>query len=164
MDRYTTKSILGGWTLKVPRQKAVDRLAAYENTGLTPEQAKDWSTLNFGPTLAKCCHDELDRLCNIVGGIDRLRELAEADKDGRCVIMPCKVGCKIWTIENVFNGKETVQTLGSRVIDEIKHNKLNENTMISKRPFELHFYPSEVGKTVFLTRKAAESALEAHHA
>ena len=28
----------------------------------------------------------------LCGGIDRLRELAEADKDGRCVVLPCKVG------------------------------------------------------------------------
>lgn len=26
------------------------------------------------------------------GGLDRLRELAEADKDGRVVVLPCKVG------------------------------------------------------------------------
>ena len=56
------------------------RLKAYEDTGLTPEEVtamvKDWS----------------DR-CTIVGecgGIDRLRELAEADKDGRVVVLPCK--------------------------------------------------------------------------
>ena len=57
----------------------VERLAAYEDTGLTPAEVsalvKDWS----------------DR-CTIVGecgGIDRLRELAEADKDGRLVVLPC---------------------------------------------------------------------------
>ena len=56
-----------------------DRLAAYEDTGLTPEEVaalvKDWSDL-----------------CTIVGecgGIDRMRELAEADKDGR-LVLPCK--------------------------------------------------------------------------
>lgn len=38
MERLTTRSILGGWTLKVPRQEAVDRLAAYEDTGLEPEE------------------------------------------------------------------------------------------------------------------------------
>ena len=57
-----------------------DRLAAYEDTGLTPEEVaalvKDWSDL-----------------CTIVGecgGIDRMRDLAEADKDGRLVVLPCK--------------------------------------------------------------------------
>ena len=56
------------------------RLAAYEDTELTPEEVsalvKDWI-----------------RLCTNVrecGGIDRLRVLAEADKEGRLVVLPCK--------------------------------------------------------------------------
>lgn len=55
-----------------------DRLAAYEDTGLEPREVsaivKEWIDL-----------------CTIVGecgGIDRLRELAEADKDGRLVVLP----------------------------------------------------------------------------
>lgn len=58
----------------------VERLAAYEDTGLTPEEVaalvKDWSDL-----------------CTIVGecgGISRVRVLAEADKDGRLVVLPSK--------------------------------------------------------------------------
>ena len=31
-------------------------------------------------------------IAELIGGIDRLRELAEADKDGRVVVLPCKVG------------------------------------------------------------------------
>ena len=33
--------------------------------------------------------EDIAELC---GGADRLRELAEADKDGRVVVLPCKVG------------------------------------------------------------------------
>lgn len=32
-------------------------------------------------------YEDIAELC---GGPDRLRELAEADKDGRCVVLPCK--------------------------------------------------------------------------
>lgn len=60
--------------------RLVERLAAYEDTGLTPEEVaaliKDWSDLCT--TIGEC------------GGIDRLRELAEADKDGRVAVLPCK--------------------------------------------------------------------------
>lgn len=56
----------------------VERLAAYEDTGLEPREVsaivKEWSDL-----------------CTIVGecgGINRLRELAEADKEGRLVVLP----------------------------------------------------------------------------
>lgn len=31
-------------------------------------------------------------IADLFGGTDRLRELAEADKDGRVVVLPCKVG------------------------------------------------------------------------
>lgn len=55
-----------------------ERLAAYEDTGLEPEEVsaliKDWSDLCT--TIGEC------------GGIDRLRELAEADKDGRLLVLP----------------------------------------------------------------------------
>ena len=34
-------------------------------------------------------YEDIAELC---GGFDRIRELAEADKDGRCVVLPCKVG------------------------------------------------------------------------
>lgn len=92
--------------------------------------------------------------------LDRLRELAEADKDGLCVVLPCKVGDTIWVAASAFNSKSVVRGIDERVIDEIKHNKLNKNTLISKEPYELHFYPSEIGKTVFLTRPEAEAAME----
>ena len=56
------------------------RLAAYEDTELTPEEVsaliKDW--LRLCTTIREC------------GGIDRLRVLAEADKEGRLVVLPCK--------------------------------------------------------------------------
>lgn len=41
-------------------------------------------------------YEDIAELC---GGADRLRELAEADKDGRCVVLPCKVGER-WTDED----------------------------------------------------------------
>ena len=30
--------------------------------------------------------------------LDRLRELAEADREGRCVVLPCKIFDKIWNV------------------------------------------------------------------
>jgi hypothetical protein len=69
----------------------VERLAAYEDTGLTPEEVsaivKEWSDL-----------------CTIVGecgGIDRLCELAEADKDGRMVVLPFTSGRTLLCKENI---------------------------------------------------------------
>ena len=61
----------------------VDRLAAYEDTGLTPEEIK-----------AQFTEDTMINLAAQALGVEpsRLRELAEADKDRRMVMLPCKVG------------------------------------------------------------------------
>ena len=66
------------------------RLKAYEDTGLTPEEIK-----------APFTEDTMINLGAQALGVeaDRLRELAEADKDGRVVVLPCKVGER-WTDED----------------------------------------------------------------
>lgn len=58
------------------------RLAAYEDTGLEPE------------TVSKI----RDIVLDISGNLDRLRELAQADGDGRCVVLPCKVGDTVYVV------------------------------------------------------------------
>ena len=67
--------------------KLIERLAAYEDTGLTPEEVlpKDKAD-EIALKLMRLA--DLERLCSY----ERLRELAEADKDGRVVVLPCKVG------------------------------------------------------------------------
>ena len=72
---------VGGFCTAVPAVHC-PLLREYLDTELTPDEVstlvKDWSDL-----------------CTIIGecgGIDRLRELAEADKYGRLVVLPCKVG------------------------------------------------------------------------
>lgn len=67
-----------------PFETAVcERLAAYEDTGLEPEAVE---TVKL--TLAAKHMVDLETLNNTP--ISRLVELAEADKDGRVVVLPCK--------------------------------------------------------------------------
>ena len=72
----------GGCKIKdCPFETAVcERLAAYEDTGLTPEEIK-----------APLTEDAMINLAAQALGVEpsRLRELAEADKDGRLVVLPC---------------------------------------------------------------------------
>ena len=68
------------------------RLAAYEDTGLEPEAVE---TVKLA--LAAKHMVDLETLNNTP--ISRLVELAEADKDGRVVVLPCKVGER-WTDED----------------------------------------------------------------
>ena len=77
----------GHWRLKIngvvySEWDFVDRLAAYEDTGLTPGEVHSlWGEWNA-----------MMLVLNSIGGYDRLRELAEADKEGRVAVLPCDVG------------------------------------------------------------------------
>lgn len=92
---------------------------------------------------------------NILGDdydLSRLRELVEADREGRCVVLPCKRYDTLWTFCNypkskVYSFKVTdISTLNGRMM-------LNTDilSVIDAR---------DIGKTVFLTREAAEVALK----
>ena len=73
-------------------QKQVwERLKAYEDTGLTPEEIK-----------APFTEDAMINLAAQALGVEprRLRELAVADKDGRVVVLPCRGDADIVLMRN----------------------------------------------------------------
>ena len=80
-------------------------------------------------------YEDMAELC---GGVDRLRELAEADKDGRCVVLPCKV----------------YETDGVRVYEHAVRG------IIYRTAGGPDFDESTIGKRIFLTREEAERAME----
>lgn len=59
--------------------KLIERLAAYEDTGLTPERCAEFARADAEGRYIVMRDAEQD-------GVARLRELAEADKDGRLVV------------------------------------------------------------------------------
>lgn len=67
----------------------VDRLAAYEDTGLEP---CDYSAMAHALEQAERAREDLTEMIRQIGatGLDRLRELAQADREGRCVVLPFK--------------------------------------------------------------------------
>lgn len=73
----------GKWRMRIGDTeysgKAVDRLAAYEETGLEPEEIEQLKGEVFGLKIDK---RELKQY-RALGPIDRLRELAQADRDGK---------------------------------------------------------------------------------
>ena len=84
------------------------------------------------------------------GGIDRLRELAEADKDGRVVVLPCKVGDTVYF------------ALLGRIIEKQVFSivSFSNSTRIYCGGTSEYFRPEDIGKTFFLTREEAEKALQ----
>ena len=69
----------------------IDRLAAYEDTGLEPEEiSKIREDVENGYMKSTARRYGIS--------VDRLRELAQADREGRCVVLPCKIGASVWRL------------------------------------------------------------------
>ena len=90
----------GGCKIKdCPFETAVcERLATYEDTGLYPESVEALKLSMMGKAISEIT--EFDGL-----PIDRLRELAEADKDGRVVVLPCNGYSDIDIVRNGISYK-----------------------------------------------------------
>ena len=104
-------------------------------------------------------YEDIAELC---GGFDRLRELAEDDKDGRLVMLPCKVGGTVYMIERIFDIDNGVcDEICARKVIGHGGNNLNKLWLIGSGGIcNDYIFVSEFGKTVFLTREEAEKALQ----
>lgn len=113
-----------------------DRLAAYEDTGREPEEVTALGKLfDYALKESKTLTEQLTLLHHI-------RELAEADRDGRVLILPCKLGTKVY-----------------RIRYEIADYPDEPDLEIADTWFTPE-YREDIGKTVFLTRAEAERALK----
>lgn len=135
----------GKWRLKIGDTEysgeAADRLAAYEGTGLEPEE------ILSAVDMAKiaCALHELN-IYKELGPIDRLRELKQADDEGRCVVLPAKPDQTIyqWRI-----GDDCPS------VSRLDGVQINADGEITYPIWCGHLTPEDFGKTVFLTREEA---------
>ena len=145
-------------------------LRQYLDTGMTPEAFQSYVVF----------------LQDLIGNqkaseaLDRFRQLVKADRDGRLVVPPCKVGDTVWAasgkiikceIEEMYlcdgRGIEYLVTFDCDGAD-CKGCPFNrwEQDCSGERYCECEygcssFKDSDIGKTVFLTHEEAEAALEA---
>lgn len=97
-------------------------------------------------------------LNSIGGGYDRLRELAEADRAGRLVVLPCKVGQRVFALLDTDKHISECEVKQIGMGDKIGFIGLEP---IGARGRKYGVALNGFGKTVFLTREEAEKALEA---
>lgn len=118
--------------------------------------------LDFAFDLDQKTFDGLQRIFNqlcdltdIIGkdyDLSRLRELVQADREGRCVVLPCKRYDTLWTFCDYPKSK----VYSFKVTDV---STLNGRTMLNTDVLSV-VDARDIGKTVFLTREAAEAALK----
>ncbi len=111
------------------------------------------------------CDCECEKFCQIVEALgaiedilgdnydlDRLRELVEADREGRCVVLPCKIEDDVY-----------INLLGKTLPFSVISISQMASTPTLKAMHGVRlcyiFKADDVGKTVFRTREAAEQAL-----
>jgi hypothetical protein len=129
---------------------AWEKLAAYEDTGLEPSEIaemKRWSDggLYEAPT---------------VFGIplEHIHELVAAEREGRCKVLPCKVGDTVYFVRDEYGGKSIQQNEVFNVVMDGYGMKIYGTPKRCSMDFMC--YIDDIGKTVFLTRPDAEAALQ----
>ena len=164
MDRFTERSHWpdGHWMIplvrfadengKLPQngqyvpQTVIDRFADYEDTGLEPEKIKSWDLRN------NVWRDTWERY-------------SKAEHEGRLIVLPCKVGDTVYTAQR---GVVSELSVDHFELYNVGIELYNVGIWVSWNlisgiygKFRMDGFPaSDIGKTVFLTREAAEAALE----
>ena len=143
VDEHTTRRTV--IDARAVREHAMDfywRLKAYEDTGLMPDEIKSMQGEHFsGLEMAK-----------LHSALMELKKYQEADKDGRLVVLPCKVGD---TLFRVFAGE-----ILEHKVRNMRYLAIQGRWDIDTTPF-CSYVASFIGKTIFLTHEEAEAALEA---
>ena len=118
----------------------VERLAAYEETWLEPEEI----------TAMQHTLDEYHKVAD---------PLLRAQADGRLVVVPCKVGDRLYEV----TGRKTISVYKVRAIRVELFGLFIEWDIVEGFVWQSlsGINAGEIGKTVFLTREEAEKALEA---
>ena len=95
-----------------------------------------------------------DALKSIEGIVpfDRLLELADADRAGRLVVLPCKVGDAAYWLHNGI--------ITECRVHRIQMNRTGLFICLKSKVSHGAFRMDSIGKTVFLTREEAEAALK----
>ena len=122
-------------------------LREYLDTGLTPEEFNAyWVFLEDMIGEQKASE-----------ALDRFRQMVKVDRDGRLVVLPCKVGDTVWAI--LDDKKYACKCM----VEFVNIGGLGPTFVLRKVDGLCEQYgvtSASFGNTVFLTREEAEKALE----
>ena len=121
------------------------RLKAYEDTGMYPESVEALKLSMMGKAISEVT--EFDGL-----PIDRLRELAEADKDGRVVVLPCKVGDTVWFKTYKNNARDCIGVQPHEV------TRISASIIVPGEIVDIGIPVDQIGVRVFLSETEAVAA------
>ena len=146
MERLTKRLPGGAANYNYPKscyigdRSGADRISQSAFRQRCVEQLADYEDTKLTPEEIDMDHEDAEQLRQLCRNcdLDRLEKLAEADRAGRLAVLPCKVGDTVYILRRTFDGADVVGET------ELWWTDI-----------------PQIGKTVFLTREAAEKALEA---
>lgn len=146
VDEHTTRrSVIDVAAVREHAMKIYWRLKAYEDTGLEPEAVE---TVKLA--LAAKHMVDLETLNNTP--ISRLVELAEADKDGRMVVLPCKVGDTVWFKTYKNNARDCIGVQPHEV------TRISASIIVPGEIVDIGIPVEQIGVRVFLSEAEAVAA------
>lgn len=127
--------------------------------------AKCNQEVTTGYVLCDRCYKKMDgiredSIKEILGDnydLDRLKELVEADREGRCVVLPCKIGDTVYDIQTGKITEKTIMSIPFLLSKSVNHLCLHA---INNRDALTTIDTEDLGKIVFLTCEEAEAALK----
>lgn len=123
-----------------------DRLAAYEDTRREPEEVTALGKLfDYALKESKTLTEQLTLLKHI-------RELAEADKDGRVVVLPCKVGDTVWFKTYKNNARDCIGVQPHEV------TRISASIIVPGEIVDIGIPVDQIGVRVFLSETEAVAA------
>ena len=152
VDEHTTRRTM--IDVEAVREHAMDlywRLKAYEDTHMMPS---DVTSMRMDMAIIAALFNGVD--------VDRMKELAEADRTGRLVVLPVRpvltqsIGSMLYIIED---GEIVEDSLCEALVGMGSNGEIN--IFYTTLSDQISFEQADIGKTVFLTREEAEKALEA---
>lgn len=146
-----------GYPRNIPEERFL-KLAAYEDTGLEPEEILGLCSMSDRAKMA-----DLLRLeeYQALSSIDHLREIVQAEKEGRLMVLPCLKGVPLYVLTD-----DGIERTKCRKIVFMERSGKPFPVVIAHVPnipsgiAHWEIWNIDFGKTVFLTRAEAEAALK----
>lgn len=135
-------------------QDAINRLAAYEDTGLEPAEIEIANKVIVSAfnLVAKSGTDML---------IERLKEIICAEAEGRLLVLPCKIGAPVWFVVRDVDDPGRWEICEPQKVTEVGPRGFWISGLLDE-PDGMHMFTpwSALGSEAFLSREAAEAKLK----
>lgn len=152
-NRLTEYESIAGHAHAIPvgdPDVAMMALAAYEDTGMTPEEIKSLIAYANGKAIGEIT--EFDGV-----SITQLKELVKAEKEERLVLLPCK---PLDTVYSLFCNEIVEKRIVAITINGYSNPRIWVELDCSFLATQIKRWDLAVGKDFYLTREEAEAALK----